>query len=156
MGRLIRSAALVSTASNGRMMKRVFACKVIAAACLVAATGIMAAAAAERLPRSFHGTWASDLAQCAETGELTPTRIDGRSILQYESGWSIRTWTRRGNVWVGRGRAFDDQGSTPATVRLRLRADGRLNFDSTGSGPMPDDAGWVRCPAETGSSSATR
>ena len=68
MGRVIRSAAIVSTAANGRMMKTVFACKVIAAACLVAATGSMAAAAAERLPRSFHGTWASDLAQCAETG----------------------------------------------------------------------------------------
>jgi hypothetical protein len=104
------------------------------------------ASASQSLPRAFHGTWAADLAQCAQTGEERPTRIDRRFIIQYESGWTIRTWSRRGNVWVGRGSAGDDQGSTPATVRLRLRADGKLDFDGGARGPFTEGPGWIRCP----------
>jgi hypothetical protein len=121
---------------------------IAAAAVVVAVSGAAAGAASEPLPRTFYGTWASDRAQCAETGELSPTRIDGRFILQYESGWTIRTWSRRGDVWVGRGSADDDQGSTPATVRLRLRADGKLDFDSGVRGRFPEGPGWLRCPVQ--------
>lgn len=124
----------------------VVAFRVIAAACLVVATGVVAHAASQRLPRTFHGSWASDLADCAETGEQSPLRIDGRFILGYEHGWTVRTWSRRGDTWVGRGTAGDDQGSTPATVRLRLWADGTLAFSATASGPFPEGPGLLRCP----------
>jgi hypothetical protein len=133
-------------------MSRLFARRAIRAVVIaLACSGMAAVAASEPLPEAYRGTWASDLAQCAERGELSPTRIDGRFIIQYESGWTIRNWSRRGDVWVGRGTAGDDQGSTPATVRLRLRADGKLDFDGGVRGPFPDRPGWVRCPAGTGS-----
>lgn len=118
----------------------------MAATFAVTLSSVASLAASAPLPRAFHGTWASDLAQCVETGELRPTRIDSRFILQYESGWTIRNWSRRGDVWVGRGTADDDQGSTSATVRLRLRADGKLDFDSGVRGRFPEGAGWIRCP----------
>ncbi len=69
---------------------------VAAFAFCVAVTGAGAVAAAERLPRAFHGTWASDLSECSQTGEVSPTRIDGRTIVQYESGWTINRWSGEG------------------------------------------------------------
>ena len=108
-----------------------------------------AATAAERLPKAFHGAWTSDLANCGSTGESTPLTVDARSILEYEGGYAIRSWSRRGDVWVGRGRQEDDQGSSPATIRLRLRADGTLNFSSAGRGDFPDEPGLLRCPSAT-------
>ncbi len=124
--------------------------RTVAAVILLAGASAGASvAAAERLPRAFHGTWATDLAQCSETGESSPTRIDGRFILQYESGWTIKRWSRRGDVWIGRGTEGDDQGSTPASVRLRLRPDDKLAFDTSLKGPMSDDPGWIRCPPES-------
>jgi hypothetical protein len=123
---------------------------IFAAAIAMALSGTGATAAAERLPTAFHGAWTSDLAECGTRGESTPTVIDGRHILQYESGWTIRSWSRRGDVWVGRGTAGDDQGETPATVRLRLRADGKLDFDNGARGPFNAGPGWVRCPTPPG------
>ncbi len=86
---------------------------VAAFAFCVAVTGAGAVAAAERLPRAFHGTWASELSECSQTGEISPTRIDGRTIVQYESGWTINRWSRRGDIWIGRGTEGGDQGARP-------------------------------------------
>ena len=118
----------------------------------VAVSNVAAVAASEALPRAFHGTWASKVAECAETGESSPMRVDGRFIAGYEYGWTIRTWSRRGDVWVGRGTADDDQGSTPASVRMRLRADGTLDFINSARGPFTEGPGRIRCPAITGTS----
>lgn len=128
-------------------MKRAFTGKAIAAfALLLSVAGAAPASASDRLPRAFHGKWASDLANCGETGELTPMTIDASGILQYEGGWTIRRWSKRGNVWMGRGFQEDDQGRMAATVRLRLRADGTLNFISDARSPFPDEPGLLRCP----------
>ena len=132
-------------------MNRFLAGTAIAAVTIVTmACGTGAVAASDALPRAFHGTWASDLGQCAETGESSPMRVDGRFIVGYEYGWTIRTWSRRGDIWVGRGTADDDQGSTPATLRMRLRADGTLDFVPDARNPFTEGPGWIRCPARTG------
>ncbi|MCZ8313532.1 hypothetical protein [Phreatobacter sp.] len=108
----------------------------------VAAMGFCGTPAdAAGLPRQFHGTWAGDLDQCALTGEHARLKIDRRFILGYEHGWTIRRWRSRNGVWTGRGTADDDQGSEPATVRLRMGRDGRLIFN---------DAAYLRCPDRTG------
>lgn len=100
-------------------------------------------AEATGLPRQFQGTWAEDLAQCSLEGEHSRLTIDRRSVLGYEHGWTIRRWTRRGNVWTGRGTYDDDQGAQPATIRLRMDNQGRLIFN---------DAVHLRCPARSGAS----
>jgi hypothetical protein len=94
---------------------------------------------ASTTPREFLGVWAADLAQCAETGESSPYKVEPRFISGYEHGWTIRRWTLSKGVWIGRGAANDDQGSTPATVRLRIGRDGKLNFNGSD---------YVRCPAK--------
>ena len=123
---------------------------VAAIAILVAASSTASASAAERLPRTFHGSWTADPAVCGQTGELSPMHVDGRTIGGYEHGWTIRTWSRRGDLWPGRGTADDDQGSTPATVRLRLRADGTLDFATSAREPFADGPGLIRCPSRPG------
>lgn len=134
-------------------MNRFLAGTAIAAvAILVAVSNVTVAVASEVLPRAFIGAWASEIAECAQTGESSPMRVDGRFIVGYEYGWTIRTWSRRGDVWIGRGTADDDQGSTPATVRMRLRADGTLDFINSAGAPFTEGPGRIRCPAITGTS----
>lgn len=107
------------------------------AALLLAVT--IGGAQAQSLPREFMGVWASDLEACRATGEHERLEISARTITGYEYGWDIRRWTRRGDVWSGHGAAVDDEGSTPATVRLRLTREGRLMFNG-------QDAPRIRCP----------
>jgi hypothetical protein len=113
---------------------------------LLCALGLLALApsaqaATPTLPRSFHGVWAADAEACAYDGtDHARYAIDRRFIIGAEHGYTIRRWTRRGETWVGRGTAGDDQGETPATVRLRLSPDGRLTFN---------DGVYIRCPNRT-------
>jgi hypothetical protein len=111
----------------------------IAALILVAASAT-SLTANERLPRVFHGDWAPELSQCKRDGEHSVYQIDGRLITGYEHGWTIRRWRRTGADWIGAGTQDDDQGSSPARVRLRLEGKDRLLFDG---------AARVRCPARS-------
>ncbi len=115
------------------MSTRPFSCVLAVLTFMVA----MAAAEALSLPRKLLGTWASDQSRCGGTGESTPLTIEPRLILAYEHAWTISQWTHRNGLWIGRGTAVDDQGSIPATVRLRIGLDGKLNFNN---------ATYMRCP----------
>jgi hypothetical protein len=108
------------------------------AALLLAAASATSLAAAERLPRAFHGDWAPELDQCKRDGEHSVYSIDGRVIAGYEHGWTIRRWRRSGQEWIGTGTQDDDQGSMPGRLRLKLAGKDRLLFDG---------AARVRCPA---------
>ncbi len=131
-------------------MNATFLGKAVAAAALfVCMSHAAPTAAAERLPKAFYGAWTSDLTKCEDTGESTPMTVDAKGILEYETGFTIRSWSKSGDVWIGRGKQVDDQGSMPATIRLRLRTDGTLNFSSAGKGSFPDEPGLLRCPAST-------
>ncbi|MCZ8163881.1 MAG: hypothetical protein O9315_17900 [Beijerinckiaceae bacterium] len=106
---------------------------------LVLAVSSADAKSASSLPKALQGVWGADLEHCTVTGESYPYTIGPRFIAGYEHGWTIRRWTLQKGTWIGRGTSGDDQGSQPATVRLKLRADGKLEFDGSE---------FIRCPAK--------
>ncbi len=86
-------------------MNRLLAGQAAAAFALILSASIAApVAATERLPKAFHGAWTSDLSNCGDNGELRPITVDARGVTEYEGGYSVRRWSKRGNVWIGRGK----------------------------------------------------
>jgi hypothetical protein len=105
-------------------------------------------AAADTLPRAMLGTWAPEAAACENDESESRVKVEQRWIESYADGYSIKTWSRRGDVWHGRGRHAQEGegGTTPGRVALRLMPEARLRmaFDS-GRGSF-----YVKCSRNRG------
>jgi hypothetical protein len=105
-------------------------------------------AAAETLPRTMLGTWAPEAAACENDESEGRVKVEPRWIESYADGYTIKTWSRRGDVWHGRGRLAQEGegGSTQGKVALRLMPDARMRmaFDNS-PGSL-----YVRCPRNRG------
>ena len=118
---------------------------ILLAALLCAAQPV---AAADTLPRAMLGTWAGEASDCTRDESEGRIKVEPRWIESFASGYSIRTWTKRGDVWHGRGRQAQEGegGTTPGSVALRLMPDGRLRIGYDG-GPA---SAHVKCARDRG------
>ncbi len=80
-----------------------------------------AAHAADRLPKSMLGTWATDLSACAEQSSEIKITVEPRAVLLYEHGYQIRRVTRlKGGSLKASGYSVDMDGRSPGSITLKL------------------------------------
>src|SRR5262245_25592094 len=82
-----------------------------------------AAHAADNLPKTMLGAWATDLAACSEQASEIRITVEPRNINFYEHGFEIRRIARqRDGSLKGFGFASDDDGRSRSTIMLKLVA----------------------------------
>jgi hypothetical protein len=115
---------------------------------LVAILCLAHPAMADTLPRAMLGTWAPEAAACENEENESRIKVEPRWIESFADGYEIRSWSRRGNIWHGRGRqAQEGEGGTmPGKVALRLRPDAKLKMAFDGN---PGSL-YVKCPRNRG------
>jgi hypothetical protein len=77
--------------------------------------------AADRIPNSMLGKWASDPAACGEQASELGLIVEPRSVLFYEHGIEVRRISKQkdGSLKAS-GYAVDDQGKARSSITLKL------------------------------------
>lgn len=80
--------------------------------------------AADRLPNSMLGQWASKPEACGEQASELGLTVEPRSVLFYEHGIEVRRIAKlKDGSLKASGYAVDDQGKTKGSITLKLVGD---------------------------------
>ena len=83
--------------------------------------------AADQLPHSMLGKWASDVAACTEQSSELGMTVEPRTVLFYEHGYQIKRITRlKDGSLRGTGYSFADDGRSIDSITLKLMDPNRL------------------------------
>ena len=83
--------------------------------------------AAEQLPRSMLGTWASDAVACGQQSSESGMTVEPRRVLFYEHGFQFKRITRlKDGSLKGTGYGFADDGRSDGSITLKLIAPNKL------------------------------
>jgi len=90
------------------------------------------AQAADRLPKSMLGNWASELDACKEQSSELGMRVEPRTVYFYEHSFSIRRLSRlKDGTLKGAGFYSDLDGRARASITLKLLSADRLQVGET-------------------------
>ena len=77
--------------------------------------------AADQLPSSMLGKWASDAAACGQQSSELGMTVEPRTVLFYEHGYQIKRITRlKDGSLKGTGYGFADDGRSNDSITLKL------------------------------------
>ena len=80
--------------------------------------------AADTLPKTMQGKWASDPAACHEQSSELGLTVEPRTVLFYEHGFSIKRIVRQKDGSLkGLGYSFDEQDRARDTITLKRVGD---------------------------------
>ena len=80
--------------------------------------------AADKLPNSMLGKWASEPEACGEQASESGLTVEPRSVLFYEHGIEVRRVTKqKDGSFKASGYAVDDQGKARGSIVLKLVGD---------------------------------
>lgn len=83
--------------------------------------------AADQLPRSMLGKWASDAVACGRQSSESGMTVEPGRVLFYEHGFQIKHITRlKDGSLKGMGYGFADDGRSNGSIRLKLIDRNRL------------------------------
>ena len=83
--------------------------------------------AADQLPNSMLGKWASDVAACTEQSSELGMTVEPRTVLFYEHGYHIKRIARlKDGALRGTGYSFADDGRSKDSITLKLMEPNKL------------------------------